>query len=316
MTSAAAGALVGLAFGGGVALAVARAPIFRRPTLIDRLAPYLRDSPIPSRLLARDRTVTPFPTLERVLRPVLSQLSQGVGIVERLLGGGASVRRRLDQAGREITQEQFRAEQVVWGAAALLAALVLSVVLLANGATDQPVALLILCAIAAISGVLVRDRALTREVRERERRMLAEFPTIAELLALSVAAGEGAVGALERVTTLSSGELARELGRALADARAGASLVEALERMADRTNLVVLVRFVDGVAIAVERGTPLADVLRAQASDVREAAKRALLEAGGRKEIAMMVPVVFLILPVTVVFALYPGFFALSLSTP
>jgi hypothetical protein len=34
----------------------------------------------------------------------------------------------------------------------------------------------------------------------------------------------------------------------------------------------------------------LADVLRAQAADVREARKRNLLEIGGRKEIAMMVP--------------------------
>ena len=59
--------------------------------------------------------------------------------------------------------------------------------------------------------------------------------------------------------------------------------------------------------VAIERGTPLAEVLRAQATDVREYSKRALLEAGGRKELQMMVPVVFLILPVTVLFALYPG---------
>ena len=110
---------------------------------------------------------------------------------------------------------------------------------------------------------------------------MAEFPTIAELLALAVAAGEGAVGALERVTRISRGELARELGRALADARAGASLVQALQGIATRTSLPPLARFVDGVAIAVERGTPLAEVLRAQAVDVREAGKRAL--ARGRR---------------------------------
>jgi hypothetical protein len=40
----------------------------------------------------------------------------------------------------------------------------------------------------------------------------------------------------------------------------------------------------------VERGTPLGEVLRAQAADVREARKRNLLEIGGRKEIAMMIP--------------------------
>ena len=41
--------------------------------------------------------------------------------------------------------------------------------------------------------------------------MIAEFPTIAELLALAVSAGEGPVSALERVTWVGRGELAKEL---------------------------------------------------------------------------------------------------------
>src|SRR3954453_16214108 len=76
--------------------------------------------------------------------------------------------------------------------------------------------------------------------------------------------------------------------------------------MARRSGVPVLARFVDGMAIAGDRGTPLAEVLRAQAVDVREQHRRELLEVGGRKEIAMLVPVVFLVLPVTVVFALVP----------
>jgi tight adherence protein C len=126
-----------------------------------------------------------------------------------------------------------------------------------------------------------------------------------------VTAGEGPTGAIERVCRLTGGELARELGDALARARAGAPLVQALQELADRTRIDSLSRFVDGLIVAIERGTPLADVLRAQAADVREAGKRALLEAGGKKEIGMMVPVVFLILPVTVLFALYPGFISI-----
>ena len=133
--------------------------------------------------------------------------------------------------------------------------------------------------------------------------MLEEFPTVAELLALAVTAGEGPVGALERVVAVSGGALARELSRALADARAGATLVQALEGIAERTTLTPILRFVDGMVVAIERGTPLSEVLRAQAVDAREARKRQLLEAGGRKEIAMMLPVVFLVLPTTVVFA-------------
>jgi tight adherence protein C len=144
-----------------------------------------------------------------------------------------------------------------------------------HGSRANPLGYLVLAAVLVLAGVLLRDRALTSEVNRREVRMLAEFPTVAEMLALAVTAGEGPVGALDRVTRLSSGELSRELGRALSEARAGASLVSALETMAARTSLPALARFVDGMAVAVERGTPLAEVLRAQASDVREEGRRA-----------------------------------------
>lgn len=308
MNPAITGAGLGLLAGAGLMIAVSRIPALRRPRLEERLAPYLRDTSAPSRLLRIERALTPFPTMERIVAPFMAD---AVRLVERVLGGAVSARRRLDQAGRGMTLEQFRAEQVLWGGGGLLAGIGLSALATANGGF-RAVPLLVLCAVATVTGVLARDRWLSREVALREERMMAEFPTIAELLALAVAAGEGAVGALERVTRISRGELARELARALADARAGSSLVQALQGIATRTTLPPLARFVDGVAIAVERGTPLAEVLRAQAVDVREAGKRALLEAGGRKEIAMMIPVVFLVLPVTVLFALFPGFYGFS----
>ena len=298
MSGALVGAGLGLLAGTGFAASLARLPALRRPTLDDRLAPYLRDSAPPSRLLARDRTITPFPTLERLVAPLMADAVRGL---ERFLGGAGSVRRRLDQAGRDMTLDEFRSQQIIGAVGGLAVGLGTSLLLGARG-SFSPVLLLFLSLSGAVAGLLLRDQLLSREVSQREQRIMSEFPTIAELLALAVAAGEGPVGALERVTRLSSGELARELGRALAEARAGVPLVVALQSIAGRTNLAPLARFVDGVAIAVERGTPLADVLRAQAVDVREAGKRALLEAGGRKEIAMMIPVVFLVLPVTVLF--------------
>ena len=42
-------------------------------------------------------------------------------------------------------------------------------------------------------------------------------------------------------------------------------------------------------------------MLRAQAQDVRDNAKRELMETAGKKEIAMLAPVVFFILPLTVI---------------
>ena len=146
--------------------------------------------------------------------------------------------------------------------------------------------------------------------------MLAEFPTIAELIALAVSAGESPVGALERIVRLTRGELSVELARTLSDVRAGASITVALEALGARTGLLPLSRFADGVAVAVERGTPLADVLRAQAIDAREAGKRALLESGGRKELGMMVPVVFFVLPITILFMIFPGAYSLTVAVP
>jgi tight adherence protein C len=307
------GALLGLVAATGLGLVIAFSRPARRPRLDDRLAPYLLEPVRTSRLLDRSRAVTPFPTVERLLGPAIRDLANRV---DRVVGGTVSVQRRLDQLGRDMTVEQFRVEQVIWGLGGLLTGLFLAALSAARRAGPNPLAFVILAGVLMVAGVLIRDRLLTTEGRRREARMVAEFPTVAEMLALAVGAGEGPTGALERVTRRSSGELARELRRALADTRSGASIVAALERMAARTSLPALARFVDGMAIAVERGTPLADVLRAQAADVREQGRRALLEAGGRKEIQMLIPVVFMVLPVTVVFALFPGFYGLQLAVP
>jgi len=303
------GAGLGGILAAGCLLVFVGLPANRRPGLEARLAPYLRDTARPSRLLAV-RGDARGPGLLLILDPLIRDLGRGV---ERLLGGAPSVRRRLERAGRCPDVESFRAEQVVWGVGGGVLGLVLATLIwLRNGGSVLALVLLVLCAVGA--GIVARDQLLTRSANRREQQMLAEFPTVAELLALAVGAGEGATGALERVCRLSQGELAAELRQCLADARAGANLPAALQGLADRTGLASLARFVDGIVVAVERGSPLADVLRAQAQDVREAGRRAVMEEGGKREIAMMLPVVFLVLPVTVLFAIYPGVAFLRLS--
>jgi pilus assembly protein TadC len=92
----------------------------------------------------------------------------------------------------------------------------------------------------------------------------------------------------------------------LADARTGVPVAQAFDALSARTGLPIVARFSAGLAVALERGTPLADVLHAQAADVREAGRRDLIEIAARKEVLMMIPVVFLVLPITVLFALSP----------
>ena len=280
----------------------------RRPSLDRRLAPYLAPRRSASTLLAAPSS--PLGAAARLAAPFVADAARLVG---RLGSPAADLRRRLARAGRAETVEEFRAGQVAWSAGGL--ALGLAGALLV-GATrgGSPVALAVLVGVCGVLGALARDWLLTRDVRAREARLLAELPTVAELLALAVGAGEGAAGALERVAAASRGELSGELRATLADARAGMPLVGALDQMAGRTGLPALARFAEGVAVAVERGTPLAEVLRAQAADVRAESRRALMESGGKREIAQMVPVVFLVLPVTVLFAVFPSLVVLRVG--
>jgi hypothetical protein len=159
--------------------------------------------------------------------------------------------------------------------------------------------------LGVLGGVLGRDGWLGRQIARRQARVLRELPTLTDLLCLAVTAGEGPRAALERTVARSQGALSRELAVVLGDLRAGEPFTTAMERLAVRVPVPAVVRFVDGLVVAVERGTPLGDVLRAQAADVREQHKRDLIEAGGRREVLMLVPVVFLELPVLILFALY-----------
>ncbi|MCY7402034.1 MAG: type II secretion system F family protein [Nocardioides sp.] len=307
------GMLLGAVAGVGLVLVVLRIAVLGRPQLSIRVLPYVRDVP------RRDagpalHTLSSSPTTAAagIFGPLLRSAAE---LVERVLGGSSSVRRRLQRAGLDRTVQDFRMEQVVWGLAGFAVMAAIGLVRTIGGSGD-PVSALVLCALGFGFGVLMRDNRLSAQVKERERQILVEFPTVAELLALSVAAGESPVSALDRVVRRSHGALSVDLAQVLARIRTGEPVGQAFESLAQTTGLPIVARFATGITVAMERGTPLSDVLHAQAADVREAGRRLLIETAARKEIAMMAPVVFLVLPVTILFSFYPGVLGLRLTTP
>ncbi|MGK3957244.1 type II secretion system F family protein [Arthrobacter sp. R4] len=313
MTGSQAAAMIcGIVLGVGLWLVFVRLPIMRATTLAERIEPQLKSQNLESRLLraAGAQNVTPFGPLERIMRPLVRD---GFAALGGLNLGSKGLARRLAQAGINKPPLDFRAEQLLWAVAAFSLSLSL-VVFGALAGRFSPLLAVLAVVGSGFGGFLFRDYWLGVQIRNREARMMAEFPSLAELMALAVGAGESATGALDRVCRSAHGELAKEFSRILAETRAGRPLVEAMQGFSARTDLGPLIRFVDGIIVAVERGTPLADVLRAQAQDVRDTAKRNLMESAGKKEIGMMVPLVFGVLPLTVIFAVYPGIAAISLG--
>lgn len=300
------GAMIGFFLSAGMVLAFSGWARTRRPSLDQRLLPYIRD--VHPYVAAGELPVGVFGA---VFGPSARRAADLLG---DLLGGSASVTRRLVRLGSPMTLEDFRIRQLIWGCAGFGVAAVLCGLFWASRGTAVPI-LMLICVIGGVAGILWCDTHLSSQVRAREAKLQAEFPVIADLLALAVAAGESPVGGIERIMRVCHGHLTHELGRVLADIRTGTSMVAAFDALAARTGVTSIARFAEGLAIAVDRGTPLVEVLHAQAADVREAGRRELMEVGGRKEVAMMIPVVFLILPVTVVFAFFPGYIGLHLTS-
>lgn len=301
--------VLGTALGVGACLLIALAPRWGAPSLARRIAPYIRD-------------VTDPRGLDVPVRG--AQGTTGVGAASfawasflptrlvRLAGGDAVLSRRLHRAGWAMDATRFRGRQLAWAVAGLGAggALVVVLVLVGRG---SPV-LGLLPPVAAVGAALGYDAWLTRAARARAARIEEELPTILEFLSLCLSAGEGILDSLRRVSEVGAGELTTELRGVVVAVGTGSSLSEALTRLAAGLEIPALTRSIDQLVAAIDRGAPLAHVLQAQAIDAREDAKRTLIERAGRKEIYMLFPLVFLILPLSVLFAVFPGIFMLRLG--
>ncbi|WP_430592611.1 type II secretion system F family protein [Humidisolicoccus flavus] len=304
-----AAAILGATFGLGCWFLLSLIPLLRRPLLLHRVAPHVLDISDGARALVARRVVDPGGSLALIAAPLLSTVAP---VLANLVGSRSQISLRLRQARWQKTLHEFRSLQLL---GATIGAAVTTVVAAVGIARGAPFVVVLVSIVAgAALGSLAPDWWLQRQAKRRLARITSELPTVLEFLTLSLSAGEGLGGSLRRVGKIGSGALAEEFRVVVADAAAGTTLTSALERLRRELECGPLTRFVTQMQGALERGTPLATTLRAQADDAREADKRALLEAAGKKEISMLVPLVFGLLPLTICFALWPGLYVLQIG--
>jgi tight adherence protein C len=281
------------------------APRWWAPSLARRIAPYIRDVTDPQgTTLLRPGGLGPIDVRD-IARSALRRAGA-------LLSGSAVIERRLRQARRDDDVATFRARQLAWTIVGIGGGGALSVVLAVTGSAAPAVWLLPL--VGGMTGAIGCDMLLTHAARTRIGRIDEELPTVLEFLALCLSAGEGILDSLRRVSDVGAGELTAELRGVVVAVGTGSPLPDALTRLGSDVDVPALARAIDQLVAAIDRGAPLAHVLHSQAADAREAAKRTLIERAGRKEIYMLVPLVFLILPLSVLFAVFPGIFMLRLG--
>lgn len=242
---------------------------------------------------------------------LLEDSSSRFGITSFLDGSDGSLARlpdrtrvqeRLEKIRRGHQYAEFRNRQLTLASASAF----LGVVLLSSLASPPFATLLISTSIFLGVCVLV-DKRLSAEVARYRLSVENEFAALIEMLTLSLSAGETPLAAMARLSRQSRGVLSREFAIVVDSVKEGSPFHVALDVMGRRVDSVLIRRFVDALVTAMLRGAPLVDVLQRHAAEARQNQRNILMNKAGKAELSMMVPVVFLILPVSVLFALWPS---------
>lgn len=247
------------------------------------------------------------------LLPQETDLSRTALITQAQKRAGAGrdttrIHERLIQLGREGQYEVFRVRQYVIAGSVGASGMFIGLVLSSSGGVSLAFGLGV-----AFGAYIFVDRRLTQDVKKRLLAIENEFAPVIEMLTLALSAGETPISSMNRIAERSDGFLAAEFGRVVMEVRSGAPFNTALDAMGARTESVMIRRFVDALITAMMRGAPLIDVLQRHALEARANQRNTLLSIAGKAEISMMIPVVFLILPISVLFALWPSVTSLNL---
>ncbi len=244
-----------------------------------------------------------------ILNPGFSWEQLSIRYISKM-GDKSSVKVKLVELGfdSDIDYENFRYRQLIISFFFATSELFLLLFL------DVSLARIALIIFSSICGaILITEKKLDKEIRMYREHLESDFPAIVEMLTLSLSAGESPLMSMERISRTASGSLSREFGRVISEVSEGAPFIEALDSMGRRVNSLLVRRFIDAIVIAITRGAPVIDVLHSHAREARDFQRNRILAAASKAEISMMIPVVFLILPISILFALWPSLSNLNL---
>lgn len=218
----------------------------------------------------------------------------------------------LRQSTSGYSLASFRRNQIVAASLSMLGAVIWLVLRFASGKPISALSVFLVIVLAFVSGGWYSKWQLASKAKKQRTAIEGQLSTVLDLLAFAVSAGEPVLLAMRRIAQSCTGPLISELRKVVNSVNSGEALSASLIQLQAELDSQPVSRAVHALNLALERGTPLAQVLRAQASDARAHQTRMLLVLAGHKETSMMLPVVFLILPMIVAVALYPGMIALQ----
>ena len=166
--------------------------------------------------------------------------------------------------------------------------------------------ILLMLFLATLLVFMGRRRASQQKSHQEE--FDAELPTQIQLLTVLISSGVSPARAIALLSTRSNSISSQRFSEVVNGIEAGETIVEALDKLAQRHHSLVLRRFITSLILGIERGSSLTPILISQVRDSRLSNKSETLKRAGKSEIALLIPVVFLILPISILFALWPSY--------
>lgn len=266
---------------------------FRRVGLTDRLRPYLAGgSTSPSTPI--DRSMASFTS---ALTPSIQAIGDRVA---SLFGSTESLGRQLERVHSPLSPAAFRLRQIGWCVIGFALGSLVAV-------SVRPPALFAMLLVLGAPTIifLLLELELTHQSTQWRRQITLELPVVSEQLAMLLSSGFSLGAGLNRLSTRSSGTIARDLQRVVNRIQQGLDETQALREWSDLANIVALDRLISVLAMnraASDLGRLITDEARVCRADVH----RELIERIERRGQQVWIPVTVATLVPGVLFLAVP----------
>lgn len=242
-----------------------------------------------------------LPFSQRVIMPALEKAFRFVGS-RRPSRVQAALQQRLAQAGHPFTATRLVGMQMTGG---VMGGLVGLLIMLGSIATN-PLPAFLLISIFASLGWRSPDFMLSRLIAQRREKIDRALPDVLDLLSVSVEAGLGLDGAIQKVGEKFPEPTAGEFRELLKVIRLGTPRADALRALAERTGVADMRTFTAAIIQAEQLGVSISRVLKAQSEALRLKRKQRTEERAMQLPIKMLFPMVLFIFPTIFIVVLGP----------
>jgi pilus assembly protein TadC len=153
------------------------------------------------------------------------------------------------------------------------------------------------------------QRNLNQKRKARIEQINLELPQYLEMFHILISSGMSVLTALKSLTqTSAKSEIDLIIREILREVEQGRSIERAIDKAVLPVGSHQLRRFSDAVILGMDRGSSMGQSIKNLVSESRNYSKVLVMERAGKAEIKLLIPVVFLILPISVLFAIWPSY--------